>query len=46
MATKTKFELKPGKATREAFGQALLELGRENKDVVVCDADLSKSTYT
>ena len=46
MATKTKFELKLGKATREAFGQALLELGRENKDVVVCDADLSKSTYT
>lgn len=46
MATKTKFELKTGKATREAFGQALLELGRENKDVVVCDADLSKSTYT
>lgn len=44
--TKTKFELKPGSATREAFGKALVELGRENKDVVVCDADLSKSTYT
>jgi transketolase len=46
MATQTKFELKPGPATREAFGQALVELGRENKDVVVCDADLSKSTMT
>lgn len=42
----TKFDLKPGPATREAFGKALVELGRENKDVVVCDADLSKSTYT
>src|SRR4029077_9082076 len=46
MPTKTKFELKPGPATREAFGRALLELGREDKDVVVVDADLSKSTMT
>jgi transketolase len=46
MALKTKFELKPGVATREAFGRALVELGRENKDIVVCDADLSKSTMT
>jgi transketolase len=35
-----------GAATREAFGRTLAELGRENKDVVVCDADLSKSTMT
>src|SRR5687768_18582943 len=46
MPVTTKFELKPGPATREAFGRALAELGRENKDVVVCDADLSKSTMT
>ncbi len=46
MQAKTKFELKLGAATREAFGKALVELGRANKDVVVCDADLSKSTYT
>lgn len=46
METKTKFELKLGMATREAFGKALVELGRENNQVVVCDADLSKSTYT
>src|SRR3981081_1797539 len=46
MPAKTKFELKLGVATREAFGKALLELGRQNKDVVVLDADLSKSTYT
>src|SRR5450755_4205326 len=46
METKTKFELKMGVATREAFGKALADLGRENKDVVALDADLSKSTYT
>jgi len=46
MTTKTKFELKMGVATREAFGKALVELGRQNKDVVALDADLSKSTYT
>ena len=46
METKTKFDLKLGMATREAFGKALAELGRQNKDVVALDADLSKSTYT
>jgi transketolase len=44
--TKTKFELKLGAATREAFGKALVDLGRSNPSVVVLDADLSKSTYT
>ncbi|MBL8227121.1 MAG: transketolase family protein [Bryobacterales bacterium] len=44
MAVNTKYELKMGAATREAFGRALVEVGKENKDVVVCDADLSKST--
>jgi transketolase len=46
MAEKTKLELKMGAATREAFGRTLAELGHENKNVVVCDADLSKSTMT
>jgi transketolase len=46
MPAQTKYELKPGAATREAFGRALVELGRENKNIVVCDADLSKSTMT
>jgi transketolase len=46
MPLQTKFESKPGAATREAFGRELVELGRENKDIVVCDADLSKSTMT
>ncbi|HEM56427.1 MAG TPA: transketolase family protein [Thermodesulfobium narugense] len=34
------------KATREAYGEALLELGRSNDKVVALDADLSKSTKT
>src|SRR6185437_2789822 len=46
MPAKTKFELKTGLATREAFGKALAELGESNPNVVVLDADLSKSTYT
>jgi transketolase len=46
MPAKTKFEIKMGPATREAFGRTIVELGRENKDVVVVDADLSKSTMT
>ncbi|GAA0077739.1 transketolase family protein [Clostridium sp. CTA-5] len=35
-----------GKATRESYGMALVELGHENDKVVVLDADLSKSTKT
>jgi transketolase len=46
MPAKTKFEVKLGAATREAFGRTLVELGRENQDIVVCDADLSHSTMT
>lgn len=33
-------------STREAFGKALVELGRLRKDIVVLDADLSPSTMT
>jgi transketolase len=36
------FEL--GKATRDAYGEALRDLGREHADIVVLDADLAKST--
>jgi transketolase len=46
MPAKTKYELKLGPATRESFGKALVELGDSNPNVVVLDADLSKSTYT
>lgn len=34
------------KATREAYGEALKELGKINEDIVVLDADLSGSTKT
>lgn len=34
------------KATREAYGEALVELSKRNNNVVVLDADLSKSTKT
>ncbi|MGI6713190.1 MAG: transketolase family protein [Bacillota bacterium] len=33
-------------ATREAYGKALVKLGEQNKNIVVLDADLSKSTKT
>jgi len=33
-------------ATRDAYGKALLEVGAKNQNVVVLDADLSKSTKT
>ena len=34
------------KATRQSYGEALLELGKDNKDVVVLDADLAGATKT
>ncbi len=34
------------RAVREAFGKALVDLGKVNKDIVVLDADLSASTQT
>src|SRR5579859_614163 len=43
---KPKFELKMGMATREAYGQALVEVGRKNANVVALDADLMKSTFS
>jgi transketolase len=33
-------------ATREAYGKALAKIGQENENIVVLDADLSKSTKT
>jgi transketolase len=33
-------------STRQTYGKTLVELGRQNKDIVVLDADLSPSTMT
>ncbi|MEG0396799.1 MAG: transketolase family protein, partial [Oscillospiraceae bacterium] len=33
-------------ATRESYGNALVELGKENEKIVVLDADLAASTKT
>lgn len=35
-----------GKSTREAYGEALAALGRENEKIVVMDADLAGATKT
>ena len=37
-------ERKLGLATRDAYGKALVELGKTHPNVVVLDADLAKST--
>lgn len=34
------------KATRQSYGEALLELGKENEKIVVFDSDLSSATKT
>ena len=44
--TPAKFAFKLGLATREAYGQALAELGRTNHNIVALDADLAKSTFS
>ena len=33
-------------ATRESYGNALVELGKEKEDLVVLDADLAAATKT
>ena len=34
------------KATRQSYGEALVELGKENENIVVLDADLARATKT
>lgn len=38
--------LEYGAATRDAFGKTLIEIGRENRNLVVVDADVGNSTRT
>lgn len=44
--TTTANPLTLGKATREAYGEALRDLGKANPNIVVIDADLAKSTFS
>ncbi len=46
MSTENQLALKDGPATRDAFGDALQELGRTNKNMVVVDGDVANSTRT
>src|SRR3989442_2150516 len=39
-------QVMPAKASRAAFGEALIELGAKDERIVTVDADLSKSTMT
>src|SRR4029453_12185386 len=39
-------EVMPAKASRAAFGEALIDLGARDERIVTLDADLSKSTMT
>jgi transketolase len=46
VATSETFELTLGKATRDAFGEALREIGNTDERIVVVDGDVSNSTRT
>jgi transketolase len=41
-----RLELKMGKATRDAFGEALREIGKADQRIVVVDGDVNNSTRT
>lgn len=44
--TMERYDLKLGKATRDAFGEALREAGARDERIVVVDGDVSNSTRT
>src|SRR5918999_698394 len=46
VATSERYELKLGKATRDAFGEALREVAKRDDRIVVVDGDVSNSTRT
>lgn len=39
-------EIKEGRATREGYGEAMVELGEQNKQIMIVDADIGKSCKT
>lgn len=46
MELKSSLELKMGKATRDAFGEALRDIGQTDQRIVVVDGDVNNSTRT
>ena len=46
MAVKINMESKEKIATRDSYGKALVELGKQHEDIVVLDADLAETTKT
>lgn len=46
VVTLERYELKLGQPTRDAFGEALRDLGKEDERIVVVDGDVSNSTRT
>jgi len=46
MLFKNSTGLAPGKATRDAFGAALREIGAERQEIIVIDGDVGNSTRT
>lgn len=44
--TEKKYNLKDEVSTREAFGSALVEVGKLNSEIYILDGDVSNSTYT
>jgi len=44
-STQTKYALGASIATRKAYGEVIAELAKDNKDIVVLDAETSNSTY-
>lgn len=46
MSPAAKLDLKMGKATRDAFGEALRDVGKTDRRIVVVDGDVNNSTRT
>jgi len=46
ISIKPSYDIDQEYATREVFGEVITELGKENKDIYVLDADVKNSTFT
>jgi transketolase len=46
LSTPPKYELGQKMATREAYGNGLVKIGENNKQVIACDGDMKNSTFS